>query len=224
MCDLPELMTVEEAARYLRIGRTKAYAMTRQWRTSGGRLGLPAVEIGNALRVSRPRLEELIAAALVAEEAPPGSLDVAPDLHRPAECSTPGPATPAASPRRARGPPHVAATAIPGPDSRPCSSRRTRARSASEPRTHPACRRRRCGPAPHDRRTTGSRPISSPRQAHHQPQTTNTSSPPRPRPTHHHRDHHHQHHHPHHHEPPPKPIRTLAPCGAVPRSGRHGGR
>jgi excisionase family DNA binding protein len=94
VCDLPELMTVEEAARYLRIGRTKAYAMTRQWRTSGGRLGLPAVEIGNALRVSRGRLEELIAAALAAEEAPPGSLDVASDLHRPAECSTP-----AASPR-----------------------------------------------------------------------------------------------------------------------------
>jgi excisionase family DNA binding protein len=87
-------MTVEEAARYLRIGRTKAYAMTRQWRNSRGRLGLPAVEIGNALRVSRPRLEELIAAALAAEEAPPGSLDVASDLHRPAECSTP-----AASPR-----------------------------------------------------------------------------------------------------------------------------
>ena len=96
-------MTVEEAARYLRIGRTKAYAMTRQWRTSGGRLGLPAVEIGNALRVSRPRLEELIAAALVAEEALPGSLDVASDLHRPAECSTPGPATPAASPRTRTG-------------------------------------------------------------------------------------------------------------------------
>ncbi|MBW3548973.1 MAG: helix-turn-helix domain-containing protein [Actinobacteria bacterium] len=103
MCDLPELMTVEEAARYLRIGRTEAYAMTRQWRTSGGRFGLPAVEIGNALRVSRPRLEELIAAALAAEEEPPGWRQVASDLDRPAERSTPAPATPAASPRTRTG-------------------------------------------------------------------------------------------------------------------------
>ncbi len=64
MCDLPELMTVEETARYLGIGRTKAYAMARQWRTTGGRLGIPAVEIGSALRISRPRLEQLIAAAI----------------------------------------------------------------------------------------------------------------------------------------------------------------
>ncbi len=108
MCDLPDLMTVDEAARYLRIGRTKAYALTRQWRTSGGRFGLPAVEIGNALRVSRPRLEELIAAALAAGDAPPGSLDVASDLHRPAECSTSAasPRTPsrATSRRRHRDP------------------------------------------------------------------------------------------------------------------------
>jgi len=36
MTGLPDLLTVEEAARILRIGRTKAYAMAREWRRTGG--------------------------------------------------------------------------------------------------------------------------------------------------------------------------------------------
>ena len=66
--DLPDLLTVEEAARYLRIGRTKAYAMTRQWRASGGRCGLPVVDLDNVLRVPRHRLEQLIGTTLAGTE------------------------------------------------------------------------------------------------------------------------------------------------------------
>jgi hypothetical protein len=61
---LPDLLTVEEAARVLRIGRTKAYALTQEWRASGGKTGLPVVDLGSVLRVPRHALETVIGAAL----------------------------------------------------------------------------------------------------------------------------------------------------------------
>jgi excisionase family DNA binding protein len=61
MCEhVPALLTVEEAAVLLRVGRTKAYAMTQEWRASGARSGLPVVDFGNVLRVPRQALEELL--------------------------------------------------------------------------------------------------------------------------------------------------------------------
>ena len=93
MADLPELLTVEEAARYLRIGRTKAYALTRQWRDSGGCCGLPVVDIGNVLRVPRRRLEQLVATAAT------GS-----DLSEQAGDSTSAETTTSASPRDHQAP------------------------------------------------------------------------------------------------------------------------
>ena len=44
--ELPEVLTVEEAAAVLRIGRGAAYELARQWRESGGRSGLPVVTLG----------------------------------------------------------------------------------------------------------------------------------------------------------------------------------
>ncbi len=41
MAGVPDLLTVEEAARVMRIGRTKAYALAREWRATNGRSGLP---------------------------------------------------------------------------------------------------------------------------------------------------------------------------------------
>lgn len=67
----PQTFTVEEAARILRIGRTAAYALARQWRTTGGRSGLPVLELGRTLRVPRAALTHLLAgsAATTSEHA-----------------------------------------------------------------------------------------------------------------------------------------------------------
>lgn len=62
----------------LRIGRTKAYAMAREWRATGGKSGLPVVDFGNVLRVPRHALEELIGAPV--NEIP--VLDIEPDYER----------------------------------------------------------------------------------------------------------------------------------------------
>ena len=54
MTELPLVLTVEEAAKALRIGRTAAYAAVR----SGD---LPAVRVGRSLRIPRAALERLLA-------------------------------------------------------------------------------------------------------------------------------------------------------------------
>ena len=58
--EAPVLLTVEEAGELLRIGRTKAYAMAREWRETDGRSGLPVIDLGHVLRVPRQALEELV--------------------------------------------------------------------------------------------------------------------------------------------------------------------
>ncbi|MGB5382162.1 MAG: helix-turn-helix domain-containing protein [Acidimicrobiia bacterium] len=66
----PVLLTVEEAGVLLRIGRTKAYAMAREWRETGGRSGLPVIDLGHVLRVPRQALEEMIGAELTEIDCP----------------------------------------------------------------------------------------------------------------------------------------------------------
>jgi len=61
---LPPLLTVEEAGSLLRIGRTKAYAMAREWRETDGRSGLPVIDLGHVLRVPRRALEDLLGTEL----------------------------------------------------------------------------------------------------------------------------------------------------------------
>lgn len=61
---LPDLLTVEEAAEILRIGRTKAYDLARQWRSTNGERGLPVLDFGNVLRVPRHALETMVGGAL----------------------------------------------------------------------------------------------------------------------------------------------------------------
>jgi hypothetical protein len=73
---LPDLLTVEEAAAVLRIGRTKAYDLAREWRATGGASGLPVLDLGNVLRVSRYALEDMVGGPLnlpTAREAPAAS-------------------------------------------------------------------------------------------------------------------------------------------------------
>ena len=57
---IPVLLTVEEAGELLRIGRTKAYALAREYRETNGASGLPVIDLGNVLRVPRKALEDLI--------------------------------------------------------------------------------------------------------------------------------------------------------------------
>jgi len=66
---VPEFLTVEEAARVMRIGRTKAYALTRQWRATGGKTGMPVVDIG-VLRVPRRQLEKLLGVEILVVPGP----------------------------------------------------------------------------------------------------------------------------------------------------------
>ena len=55
-----EVLTIEEAAAVLRISRNAAYAAARQWRATGGRMGLPCIEVGRTLRVPRVGLDKLL--------------------------------------------------------------------------------------------------------------------------------------------------------------------
>lgn len=59
--EVPEVLTVEEAADMLRISRNTAYTLTRLWRETGGRTGLPVVKLGRSLRVPRAGLARLLA-------------------------------------------------------------------------------------------------------------------------------------------------------------------
>lgn len=53
------VLTVEEAARVLRIGRSLSYQLAREYLDSGGASGLPVIRVGSCLRVPRWALIEL---------------------------------------------------------------------------------------------------------------------------------------------------------------------
>ena len=55
-----EVLTIEDTAAVLRASRNAAYAAARQWRTTGGKAGLPCIEIGRTLRVPRTELDRLL--------------------------------------------------------------------------------------------------------------------------------------------------------------------
>jgi len=55
-----EVLTIDEAAALLRISRNAAYAAARQWRATGGKTGIPCIEIGRTLRVPRADLNRLL--------------------------------------------------------------------------------------------------------------------------------------------------------------------
>jgi hypothetical protein len=69
------LLTVEEAAKVLRIGRTKAYALATEWRATGGRSGLPVVDFGHVLRVPLCQLEQLVGGPLTAPVVAPAMVE-----------------------------------------------------------------------------------------------------------------------------------------------------
>lgn len=74
------LLTVLQAAWVLGIGRTKAYALTLEWRATGGKSGMKVVEVGGQLRVPRVWLEKWIGAPI--EFVPHPSALAKPGKHR----------------------------------------------------------------------------------------------------------------------------------------------
>ena len=104
---VPDCLTVEEAARVLRVGRTSAYALARQWRDTGGRAGLPVVSFGTCLRVPTAALEQLLGRPIThippKAARPEAATAPAAIAHlRPAEAAT-APAARPARPRRGTG-------------------------------------------------------------------------------------------------------------------------
>ena len=93
--DPKDFLTVEEAARVLRLGRTAAYALARTWRETDGQDGLPVVAFGRSLRVPRAALEAISGAPISPPAAPDVSTVVSVDA--PAVVTAPGRA-----PRRTR--------------------------------------------------------------------------------------------------------------------------
>lgn len=65
---LPDVLTVEEAAAALRIGRRLAYELAGRYLATGRAEGLPVVRLGRCLRVPRAKLERLLAAEPPAPE------------------------------------------------------------------------------------------------------------------------------------------------------------
>ncbi len=55
------MLTVDEVAAALRIGRSAAYGIFREWETSAGKQGLRCFRIGRSLRTTREHLLGYIA-------------------------------------------------------------------------------------------------------------------------------------------------------------------
>jgi hypothetical protein len=58
--DLPEVLTVEEAGKVLRISRGAAYALANQYLDSVGRVGLPCRRLGRTIRVPKAALRRFL--------------------------------------------------------------------------------------------------------------------------------------------------------------------
>ena len=68
-----DFLTVLEAAKVLRLGRTCAYELAARYEETGGAEGLPVVRVGRLLRVPRGRLEALNGAPLRAVPSGPSA-------------------------------------------------------------------------------------------------------------------------------------------------------
>ena len=85
---VPDFLTVEEAAAILRIGRTAAYALAREYLATDGVRGLPVVRFGRLLRVPRMKLEALIGGPITWPIKPVSAVSTVP-VSRPRVARTP---------------------------------------------------------------------------------------------------------------------------------------
>lgn len=58
--DLPDVLTVDEAASVLRIGRSTAYELVHLYFETAGSDGIPAIRLGSRIRVLKEPLRELL--------------------------------------------------------------------------------------------------------------------------------------------------------------------
>lgn len=57
---VPDCLTIEEAARVLRMSRTTAYEQARVYRATDGKAGLPNFGVGGCFRVPTAALERML--------------------------------------------------------------------------------------------------------------------------------------------------------------------
>ncbi len=107
MSEVPEMLTVEEAARILRVGRTTGYKMAVRWLDTGGEEGLPVIHVGRLLRVPTVLFEEQFCLIVTRSDGLVGtnpSAALGPGLARAARDTIKLPSTPTPrQTRRARG-------------------------------------------------------------------------------------------------------------------------
>ena len=58
--ELPDMLTGEEMAKAFRLGRSQAYELTKCYRLTGGKEGIPVLQLGRRLRVPKEALRKLI--------------------------------------------------------------------------------------------------------------------------------------------------------------------
>jgi hypothetical protein len=49
--DLPPFLRIEQAQELTQLGRSQIYELTRRWRETGGKEGIPVVQFGRSLRI-----------------------------------------------------------------------------------------------------------------------------------------------------------------------------
>ena len=64
--ELPDILTLSEAAAVLRIGRTAAYEQARRWLDTDGRAGIPVIRVGRQFRVLRSSLVQMLGGSAAA--------------------------------------------------------------------------------------------------------------------------------------------------------------
>ncbi|GEM_PF-2322906 len=57
--ELPPFLRIEQAQELTQLGRSQIYELTRLWRTSGGKEGIPVVQFGRCLRIPTAALLRL---------------------------------------------------------------------------------------------------------------------------------------------------------------------
>ena len=79
----PDFLSVREAARVLRIGKTCAYELAQQFLHTEGAAGLKVIRVGRQLRVPRTALEEMLGGPITWPPCATLILSIHPTLPRP---------------------------------------------------------------------------------------------------------------------------------------------